>query len=408
MAGIRSTCAERAPAHAQLRYAGAVAAAALMVGAATTATAASPTAKPAPAPALHLPHPFPDGYFEYNAQPGASIADEVIVGNVGNAGGVLRVYASDGVTSPSTGVVYAPREQPYPDGPAGNGEYGAGAWLSLGASELQLGPGQNMSLPFTVRVPAATHPGDWVGSISAEGTVPSKTGSGAVGLNVTQRTTIAVVIHVPGPVDTTSVKIGQPYVTVRAQGQTLNIPLEYDGDVLLKPVMHFRIADSASRVLASFDGQYDTFMPHTTFTYAYLLAAQQLGPGEYQFAGSFGAARSPHPFSYRFRVGPAQVPTPPPTRSGGGAARVAPGWLFPAIVLAPALLALLVLLLLLSRKRCTHCHRWRRRLITVVDGADVAGCAECGALTAHRRRVRLCGNCYRDHVKRGAMTAAGR
>ena len=400
MAGNKSTRYNRAAA----RRAVVVAAAAVLgLCVCTTVSAAS---TPAPAPALHLPHPFPRGYFEYTANPGDVINETVVVTNVGTARGTLLVYASDGVTSPATGVVYAPRQQPFPDGPGGNGEYGAGAWVKVASSSVALDPGKDVSLPFTVTVPAPTHPGDWVGAVSAENTVGSSVGAGAVGLNVTDRTTIAVVVHVPGQVDTTSVRIGQPYVTVQPQRQLLNIPLEYDGDVLLKPVMHFRITDQAAHVLASFDGQYDTFMPHTTFTYAYLLVSRQLGPGDYQFEGTFGASRSPHPFSYRFRVGQAQVPAPKP--SSGGGTLVAPWWLFPAVVLAPALLALLLVLLLLARKRCTHCHRWRRRLLTVVDTADVAGCAECGVLAAHRRRVRLCRDCYRDHVKRGATTAAGR
>ena len=90
---------------------------------------------------------------------------------------------------------------------------------------------------------------------------------------------MAVVVHVPGPVDTKSAKVGQLRVSVGNQGQLLNIPLEYDGDVLLKPWMHFTVNDASGHTLAQFDGQYDTFMPHTTFIYAYLLGAPRSRKG---------------------------------------------------------------------------------------------------------------------------------
>src|SRR5712691_6386861 len=94
------------------RWTATTVAAVLMLSIWTPTVDAGAAGSRTPAPALHLPHPFPRGYFEYTAQPGASIADEVIVANVGNVGGVLLVYASDGITSPATGIVYAPRQQP--------------------------------------------------------------------------------------------------------------------------------------------------------------------------------------------------------------------------------------------------------------------------------------------------------
>ena len=61
-------------------------------------------------------------------------------------------------------------------------------------------PGQQTTVAYTVQVPAGTHAGDYVGGISAENPVPTAaapSGQG-VGLNITQRSVIAVVVHVPG------------------------------------------------------------------------------------------------------------------------------------------------------------------------------------------------------------------
>lgn len=376
----------------------AAAVAACLLGGALSATVHA-AAPPAAAPAINLSHTFAHGYFEYTAAAGTLIADHLTLTNAGSAGGTFRIYPSDGVTSPATGVVYAPGQNPFPDGPGGNGEYGAGRWITMSAASATLGVRASTRIDFTVDVPMGTHPGDWVGSANAETSRARGGTSGPVGFNVTTRTTIAVVIHVPGAVDTTSVVIGTSYITVGPAGQVLNIPLQYDGDVLLKPVMHFTITDARGNVLASFDGQYDTFMPHTTLLYAYPLGATHLGAATYTFSGDFGSPAAPRAFSSSFTVGPAQTVKPPPVRGPAIAHATPPAWLLPVIALSPALLLLLLVLLIVARRRCTHCGSRMRRLIRACNHDEIAGCRSCRTLAKERKPVRLCGACYRDHVK---------
>jgi hypothetical protein len=357
----------------------------------------------APAPALNTQHPFPNGYFEYTAGAGTTINDTVLVGNAGGTRGSFYIYSSDGETSPATGVVYADRAHPFPDGPAGNGEYGAGDWIHPSVSSISVDPGTKIPVAFSVAVPAAVHPGDWVGSISAEITAQQSAGTGgAVGLRVIERTTIAVVIHVPGEVDRTSVTVGAPSVKVDSQGrQVMSIPLQYLGDVLLKPVMHFHITDRHSNVIAKFDGQYDTFMPHTTLLYTYPFATP-LGQGTYDFSGDFGAPAHLRHFDYTLTIGSAQVP--PPRPSPGPVVQEQTWWL-PLLLIIPLLIVGGVLLLMaLRRDRCTHCGRRRiRGLLPVRDYLEVAGCMSCRALARDRNSVRLCRDCYSNHVKGGVM-----
>jgi hypothetical protein len=357
----------------------------------------------APAPALNTQHSFPNGYFEYTAAAGTTINDTVLVGNAGGTRGSFYIYSSDGVTSPATGVVYADRAHPFPDGPGGNGEYGAGAWIHPSVGSMSVDPGARIPVTFSVAVPANVHPGDWVGSISSEITTPqSVPTAGAVGLRVIERTTLAVVIHVPGEVDRTSVTVGAPAVKVDSQGrQVVNIPLQYLGDVLLKPVMHFRITDQHGNVVASFDGQYDTFMPHTTLMYSYPLSTP-LDQGTYDFSGDFGAPGHLKHFDYKFTIGSGQVPPPRPAPAPAPQEQA---WWLPLLLIIPLLIVGIVLLVMaLRRDRCTHCGQRRLRgLLPVRDYLEVAGCMPCRALARDRNSVRLCRDCYSNHVKGGVM-----
>jgi hypothetical protein len=157
-------------------------------------------------------------------------------------------------------------------------------------------------------------------------------------------------------------------------------------------------------VLARFDGQYDTFMPHTTLLYSYALNPS-LGPGTYTFAGSFGAPEAPGDFSWTFTVGPNQV-----ARSRAHHAPGVPAtqqwWLRLLIILPLIVLGLLLLLLAFRRNRCTHCRRHRlRSLIAVRDYLEVAGCSACRDMARSREPVRLCRDCYASHVKGGVLVS---
>src|SRR5215471_3263995 len=116
-------------------------------------------------PIVRTSHPFPHGYMEYQASPGQTITDMFTVANGGTVAGSFNLFAADGLTSQVTGVVYADPANPFPDGPSGNGEYGAGTWIALSQSSVQLAPGQTGVVGVSVRVPATAAPGDWVGSV---------------------------------------------------------------------------------------------------------------------------------------------------------------------------------------------------------------------------------------------------
>ncbi|HEX6540012.1 MAG TPA: DUF916 domain-containing protein [Candidatus Dormibacteraeota bacterium] len=372
----------------------ALAAAALALAVPATAGAANPSASAL----MRTSHPFAHGYMEYDAAPGQTITDSVTVVNAGPGAATFNIFAADGLTSQATGVVYADQQHPFPDGPSGNGEYGAGTWITLSQSAVQLAAGQGTTVGVAVTVPSTASPGDWVGSVSAENPVASRSG-GQFGLSVTTRTTIAVVVHVAGAAKIEGVTVGTPYITVENRTrQVLNIPLQYFGDVLVKPFVDVRVLDSRGRALLQIDRQMDTFVPHTTLVYPIPLDALVLQPGNYSVVIDFGPSGHEQHFQRTLTVAPSQAQVPQPSQRGHAASGINPLlWL-----LAPVpLVALLLLALLFARHRrtCAHCGRpSNAKRVHVSSVSEVRSCPRCQtALSRRRTLVRLCPDCIAGH-----------
>lgn len=368
-----------------------------------------PTASAAGAgsPGLRPGDHFPNGYFEYGAQPGQVIQATLIITDLGDGPGRFLVYACDGLTSPYSGIVYANRDQPLVDGASGNGEYGAGSWISVPTAPISLAPGQQTTVQFTITVPKDAPAGDYVGAIAAENPEPTVDSSGQFSLGVTQRTVEAVVVHIPNPTDTSTVHVGKPGITTENhKRQLLNIPLGYGADILGKPLLDFTVTDAQKQALVHFRGQLDTFVPHSAIVYIYPLDNVVLGPATYCFDGNFGLKDHEQHFSYCFEVTPAQGNVPLTGVTGGSgkhpqAVAISPAWR--SLVFGGAgILALLALLavLLLRRQRCAHCDkRQLGALIKVDDAGDVRGCASCSAQWHKANKLALCRSCYRLHLR---------
>ena len=376
------------------RTATALATLGIALGVPATAGAANADATPL----LRPSHAFAHGYMEYSATAGQAIVDPVTVSNAGPGPATFLVFAADGLTSQVGGVVYADMQHPFPDGPSGNGEYGAGLWITLSASSVQLGDGQASTLNLSVRVPAGTAPGDYVGSVSAENPAPARSG-GQFGFNVTTRTTIAVVVHVAGAVRIEGVNVGTPYLTVENRTrQILNIPLQYFGDVLVKPFINVRVFDARGRVLLQIDRQMDTFVPHTTLVYPIPLDTLVLQPGSYSVVVDFGPSGHEQHFQRTLTVAPSQARVPQPSQRGHAAAGLTPLlWLLGLI----PLVALLLLAVLLARRRrtCAHCGRPSNATrVPVSSVSEVRSCPRCqNALARRGTLVRLCPDCTAGH-----------
>lgn len=224
-------------------------------------------------------------YFVYDAELGQVIHDEVLVTNTGDAPGTARLYALDGMTGPTGGIVFpdadAPRSQ-------------VGAWVQLDETEVTLGPGESRTVGFTVTVPRELRAGHHVGGIAAQGTAVNE-GSGQFQVNVQTRVVTAVQVNLPGPA-VEHVTIDGVTPSVQGSKQTLVLGLRNDGNQMVKPQGTVTIADGEGRELHSIPLQVHTFLPDTAIEYPLMIPGEALAAGDYRVVvdlqyGAQGAAR---------------------------------------------------------------------------------------------------------------------
>ncbi|MEV6110360.1 hypothetical protein AB0M28_37520 [Streptomyces sp. NPDC051940] len=178
------TSARRAPAAGRARRlgaAGAAVAAACLLGLvpAPPAPAATPTAvaaRPAAAVQISASSDGTDGRATFGVQPatgkkpdlrpnfsysvtaGAATRDHIAVFNYSRKPLTLRLYASDGFTTPEGGFdLLAAKDKPRD----------AGTWLAVGKDTVTVKPRSRVFVPFNVRIPARATPGDHAAGIVA-------------------------------------------------------------------------------------------------------------------------------------------------------------------------------------------------------------------------------------------------
>jgi hypothetical protein len=94
--------------------------------------------------------------FAYDAAPGDTIQDSVVITNHGAAPLALDVYAADARTTTSGQLDLLTAAETSVD---------LGAWISLDLPAVTLDPGASVEVPFTVRIPADALPGDHSGGV---------------------------------------------------------------------------------------------------------------------------------------------------------------------------------------------------------------------------------------------------
>ena len=167
--------------------------------------------------------PTRGAYFTYTLEPGASIDDEAVVINSGQEPVNLKLYAADGVTAIGGSTAFAAADEE---------RNGVRSWLSTGVSDLEVAPGESVTVPFTLQVPPDARPGDHVAGWIVEG--PPKTGGGqGVGAAVIERVGVAVVIRVPGPTQE-RLALGELCLNQETGSNYFEVPVTNEGNVLTK------------------------------------------------------------------------------------------------------------------------------------------------------------------------------
>jgi hypothetical protein len=288
---------------------------------------------------------WPRGFFVYHGRSGQVLHGSVSVVNSGRRTGVVKLYPVDATTGQTSGTVYLT---------SGERLRGAGAWISLGARSLTLGPSAHRTVAFTVHVPRGTPAGQHVGGIAAE-TVgvaesPSSQGKTNVQIKIRNLSIVAVEVNVPGRL-VARLAIGGIKAGGRRGYQQLLVHLRNSGNVMLKPRGTLTVEDGRGRRVAEQRFVLDTMLPGTEIDYPVNVTKRGLGAGSYRarvriaYAGLGGGGRSVAVAQPSFRITsaqqnevfrPAAPATPPPapapaptastrtTRASGPAAKPKP------------------------------------------------------------------------------------
>ncbi|MFT4035253.1 MAG: hypothetical protein QM679_06730 [Patulibacter sp.] len=127
---------------------------------------------------------FDGGFITFALAPGASASGHFDVTNSTASDALVSVYGVDGLTQSQTGIVYASDT---------DRTTGAGLWLKLSATSLQVNAGEARRVDFSVAVPGGAEPGDHVAGIVVQ---QRRSGSATVAQVV--RNVVPVFVEVAG------------------------------------------------------------------------------------------------------------------------------------------------------------------------------------------------------------------
>ena len=245
-------------------------------------------------------------YFIFDSKPGIVVKSRVRVINSGTARGSVSLYPVDATTGQTSGAVYLNGNDPRKD---------VGAWLTLGAQELTLDPGQSQIIPFQVTIPSTVRPGQHLGGIVAENlaqesntpTGSAKKNTSTFQINIKNLTIIAVQVNLPGtPVE----QLANTGVEAGGENgyQQLLVGLSNTGTVMLKSSGTLQVTDAQGHVLEHFPLKLDTFLPQTSINYPVAITGQALGVGDYSAALdlTYGHGKVLHSIS-KFSITPEKI-----------------------------------------------------------------------------------------------------
>lgn len=120
--------------------------------------------------------------FAYEALPGQSVSDALLVTNRSTTGIELDVYAADGFLTPDGSLDILPKDQESTE---------LGSWVEVASPRISVASGETVEIPFEVTVPENAPPGDYAAgvvasmSVDADGVVTERRLGSRVHLRVT-------------------------------------------------------------------------------------------------------------------------------------------------------------------------------------------------------------------------------
>jgi hypothetical protein len=300
--------------------------------------------------------PVPDSagrvapYFMLTMAAGESVTDIALVSNEGPVAEKLKLSRATGVTAGNGGSAFSEEFQ---------GCSGPGCWVSGLAGEVTLPADAAEKLPFVVRVPAGTPPGQYLAGLTVEAAVPppsvqvGSNGKATARAVIIERVTVGVAVTV-GVLSQLTTRMRIPGVSGQAIGPTarLNIGLANTGQTFAHGTG--KASCTAAGRSRSFTVYASTVLPHDQAVIAVnapglpegvaMPCAVWLGYGNGLIARWAGLVT---------------VPAPPRTRiihTGPGAYSVVPDagipvWAIALLVIGVMLLAAMAVVLLRQRRR---------------------------------------------------------
>ncbi|MEN0012891.1 MAG: hypothetical protein AAGC46_05985 [Solirubrobacteraceae bacterium] len=191
-----------------------------------------------------------DGFIPIDGSPGQTIQGHFLITNSQTTGVSMTVYAADGLTGATTGVVYSD---------AGDDITGAGAWVTPDRTGATVGPRSEQLVNFSVRIPANATPGDHVAGVVLEQRKPGSTSTGAISQVV--RNVVPIMIEVPGAA-APQIDVRSASITTLPGSQLLAITvvLRNEGLKLCRPQLKVALGstgDTGGQVIR----QLDTILP---------------------------------------------------------------------------------------------------------------------------------------------------
>jgi hypothetical protein len=226
---------------ADRRYPGlrAVALAALVVTAVASAAAGAPARAAGQTggiglqPCTYSPdNPTTRSYFIPTVKPGETYANCVWVSNLGTAPVSMYVNAVDGITSVTSGAVFANRPDPVRRW---------GSWVTPSVNHTTVAAQSRTKVDFQVKVPGDASPGDHLAGLAFEPDNPSQSG-GQVSIITVVRTVMSILVEVPGDA-TGKLAITQAEILPYTAGGTasLSVTVADTGLKLIKPKLVFTV-----------------------------------------------------------------------------------------------------------------------------------------------------------------------
>lgn len=202
----------------------------LLAVVASTAVAAAP-AHAANNGSWSLEPTSPEGtiarqYLVYDVPAGGKLRDSVTIKNLTELPQNFKIFGADGYTTTRDGGLGLKKVD--------EKQVEVGSWITTGQDTLNLLPGATAKIPFTIKVPAGTAPGDHTGAIVALNTAVQPGAGAGPNIGIQRAVATRVYLRVQGPV-TPGLEVQRVWLEQTDSAATVHYLLANTGNVRLEP-----------------------------------------------------------------------------------------------------------------------------------------------------------------------------